>query len=599
VSSEGLVAAVSPGITQVRARSTADPSRFGTAEITVIGGTIVALEIAPPQLKLVRRATAGFTATPRNRSGSVVPGKTIAWSSDNPTIVSIDAEGQATGVAYGATNIRAAVAGIEATAPVEVVVGTLTRLALDPGSGTVIRGQSLQFEAAAFDSMDNPIEDVTIEWSSSDPGIATVSPAGAVTGVSAGVVTITARVGVLQQQATVTVRSPTLASVRITPRPSTLEEGSTVQLAATSFDENDAVVNATVVWTSTDPARATVNISGQVTAVRSHADAVHIVATATLGGITVADTLEVVIVQAPVATISLTFAKATVEIGEVIAAQAIVSDAHGNILSGRPLTWSSDSPTVAQVNSEGLVTGVSIGATTIRVASGAIAAAAPLTVVRQTVGSVTVTPSAVTLSIGQTQQLVATVKDRRGVVLTDRFVGWASSNFLIASVNSAGRVTAVSAGTATIQASSEGIFGTAQVTVTDPRSVTIDNVSLPSGATVPLEAYEGPYFTVTFTNRTPAPMYNIDIQKWISQGSARRAAGGALIYCGQGSGVLPPGTCVETEVAWASNLTAGTGTLVAGPAVLIVEVRTISGQVLDSRQVNVTLTLPGSAAVSR
>ena len=44
---------------------------------------------------------------------------------------------------------------------------------------------------------------------------------------------------------------------------------------------------------------------------------------------------------------------------------AVPRDAQGNSLSGRTVTWSSSDVTVASVSAKGLVTGMSLGATTI------------------------------------------------------------------------------------------------------------------------------------------------------------------------------------------------------------------------------------------
>jgi Bacterial Ig-like domain (group 2) len=69
---------------------------------------------------------------------------------------------------------------------------------------------------------------------------------------------------------------------------------------------------------------------------------------------------------------------------------------------------------------------------------------------------------------GQTVQLTATTRDAGGAVLTGRVITWATSNAGVATVSGAGLVAGVSAGTATITATSEGRTGQAVVTVTVP-----------------------------------------------------------------------------------------------------------------------------------
>jgi hypothetical protein len=68
------------------------------------------------------------------------------------------------------------------------------------------------------------------------------------------------------------------------------------------------------------------------------------------------------------------------------------------------------------------------------------------------------------LDVGETIELSATALSDRGVELTDRTVGWASSDTRVASVSGDGVVTAVGPGNAEIQAAVGG--RTASVTIT-------------------------------------------------------------------------------------------------------------------------------------
>src|SRR5207237_7701785 len=82
------------------------------------------------------------------------------------------------------------------------------------------------------------------------------------------------------------------------------------------------------------------------------------------------------------------------------------------------------------------------------------------------VATVTVAPATASILTNATVQLTATLKDAGGNTLTGRTVVW-SSNASAATVNSgSGLVTGVTAGTATITATSEGVKGTSLVTGT-------------------------------------------------------------------------------------------------------------------------------------
>jgi len=97
------------------------------------------------------------------------------------------------------------------------------------------------------------------------------------------------------------------------------------------------------------------------------------------------------------------------------------------------------------------------------VASGVTAAAASVPV-----ASVAVTPGSATLNIAGAQQLAVVLKDAAGNTLTGRTVSWTSSSSGVATVSGAGLATAVTSGSATITATSEGKSGTAAITVPAP-----------------------------------------------------------------------------------------------------------------------------------
>ena len=93
--------------------------------------------------------------------------------------------------------------------------------------------------------------------------------------------------------------------------------------------------------------------------------------------------------------------------------------------------------------------------------------------------------------------------------------------------------------------------------------------------------------TVTIDN--PAPdRPNVTVEGYLTQGTARRAAGSMQVDCGSGAALLPKGTCTVSFALGASNGGAGTGTLVQGAATF--ELQLIqNGTVLDTKTVAVTL----------
>jgi len=144
---------------------------------------------------------------------------------------------------------------------------------------------------------------------------------------------------------------------------------------------------------------------------------------------------------------------------------------YGNNTVGDATTavnWSSTNTNIATISSAGVATAQNLlGVTTISAKTGSVIAQTGLTVSNQTVSSVTVSPSSLSLIVGQTQQLTATAfysNNSSGNVTNS--ASWSSSATGVATVSNAGVVTAVGSGTATITASFGGQSGNATVSVT-------------------------------------------------------------------------------------------------------------------------------------
>lgn len=116
-------------------------------------------------------------------------------------------------------------------------------------------------------------------------------------------------------------------------------------------------------------------------------------------------------------------------------------------------------------------------------------------------------------------------------------------------------------------------------------SVALSSTTLTiGGPNIPYEA--------TVANGTGGTLSDVFIQAYVEQGEASRAAGGVVVLCGAGNGVLPPGTCSFSFTTIASNATAGTGTLVPGSATVRFELRQGTETVHDVLTIPVTLVSP-------
>ncbi len=257
----------------------------------------------------------------------------------------------------------------------------------------------------------------------------------------------------------------------------TVVEGQTVRIdlsASFSDPDGDALTH---VATTSNPAVATVGLSGTELSVTGGARgaAAVTVRVSDPDGLSATQSFAVE-VAAPVPT-TVTVAPDTATLTALDQTIRLFADVRDQI--GRPMTdatviWSSGDTTVATVDTSGVVTAVANGRATITALSGAVSDTASVAV-SQIAATVEVTPATHTLAAGDTVRLVATATDDNGHAVEAAAFGWSSSDTAVASVDSLGLVTGVAEGTATIIAADRdaaagvaGVEGTAEITVVPP-----------------------------------------------------------------------------------------------------------------------------------
>jgi uncharacterized protein YjdB len=407
----------------------------------------------------------------------------VVWSAQNGELRS---NGKGHGLykprGRGRDKVKATADTLADSTTVTVTEASVASVEVVPGSAGIDVGSSVQLGATVRDSAGNELTGRTVDWSSSDPSMATVSGSGLVSGVAAGTATITATSEGQSSSAQVTVMDtspPPVASVEVTPATVVLVVGTGQRLTAIARDAaGNEVEGSDTSWATSDGAIATVNQRGRVTGVAPGT----VTVMATIDG--QSGTASVTVTSVPVASVDVTPSSLSLSVGQTGQLTATPRDAAGNPLSGRVVTWSTSNGGVATVNGSGLVTAQGAGTATVTATSEGQSGSAQVTVTAVPVASVDVTPSSLSLSVGQTGQLTATPRDAAGNALSGRVVTWSTSNGGVATVNGSGLVTAQGAGTATVAATSEGQSGSAQVTVTAAGAISgLDfpgNVSYPS-----------------------------------------------------------------------------------------------------------------------
>jgi uncharacterized protein YjdB len=384
----------------------------------------------------------------------------VTWASGDQSIATVSSSGLVTAVAPGIATITATSEGKNGTSNVTVTAVPVGSVTISPNTASVATTQTTTLTATVKDVNGTVVTDRTVQWSTNNPAVATVSQAGVVTGVLPGTATITAASGGKSGTATVTVTLLPVATVTVTPSPATVEAGKTTQLTATTKDLlGGTLTGRAVTWSSSNTGVATVSQTGLVTGVAAGTTVI----TATSEG--KSGTSDVTVTQAPVATVTLAPPTATVFVAFTQQLTPTLKDAGGHVLTGRTVTYQSSNTNVATVSSSGLVTGVAPGSATITATSEGKSGTSTITVTNAPVSTVTVTPNPSSVNVGLTTTLTATLKDANSNTLTGRSVTWQSSNTNIATVNASGVVTGVGVGTATITATSEGKSGTSALTV--------------------------------------------------------------------------------------------------------------------------------------
>ncbi|HET7552686.1 MAG TPA: Ig-like domain-containing protein [Gemmatimonadaceae bacterium] len=341
-----------------------------------------------------------------------------------------------------------------------VQLGGVASVAVSPAADTVYIGSSTTLTATPEDADGNALTGREIFWHSEHPDIAVVTDEGAVTGVVPGEVRIAASVEGVAGYSTVTVLPKPPASLELSSNSLALTVGQESRLGATVRDADGGVLSgAPVDWKSSNANVATVDGSGLVHGVGAGSATI----TATSGS--VKDEATVTVSPVPANAVVVSPGEATLFVGETVSLKATVTDANGDPLSGRPISWSTSSGSVASVSTSGVVTAVAPGTATITATSEGKSGKSTITVKKVPVASVNMDPGELRLEIGKTGTITATPKSADGKTLTGRSISWNSRDPGVATVNSSGTVTAKAAGSTLIEATSEGVTGVTLVTV--------------------------------------------------------------------------------------------------------------------------------------
>lgn len=438
-------------------------STIACSDAAVNPVTVASIDISPATATARAGATIVLSAQPKDANGSTVSTGIITWSSSDPAVAIVSAAGVVTTRVAGKTIIAASAFGKSATSAITVTAREVATVVVNPPSVSIRLGGSVQLQAQTLDADNAALTGRTVTWSSNNPSVATVTTDGTITGRAIGAATITATSEGRAGQAAVTVTLLPVQTVSVTPSVDTLAIGTQRQHTAVLRDESGAVLTGRVLaWSSNNVAVATVSSSGVVSALAPGS----VTITASSGGRIGTST---VVVQARLAgAVILTPSSSTLIVGATSQLTTQVTDSSGNLLTGRPVTYSSNAPAVASISGTGIVTAVSPGTAQITAVSEGKSGTAFVQVIPVPVSTVELTPATITIQPGAQQQLTVVARAANGIVLNGRTVTWTSGSNGIATVSNSGLVAGVSPGVVLILASVDGVSASAQVTVRLP-----------------------------------------------------------------------------------------------------------------------------------
>ena len=250
-----------------------------------------------------------------------------------------------------------------------------------------------------------------------------------------------------------------VSSVAVTPSRIEIIEGESAALSARVSPE--AASDRVVSWSSSDRSVATVDKTGTVQGLKPGTATVTATAEGKSG--TCAVTVKAKAVNVTEVTMDKT--ELTLTEGET---ETLTATVRPDNADNRKVTWSSDKTEVATVDGAGRVTAVKAGEAVVTVTTedGGKTASCKVTVKAKAVNvtEVTLDRTELTLTEGEAETLTATVKPDNA---DNRKVTWSSDKTEIATVDGAGKVTAVKAGEAVITVTTEdgGRTATCKVTV--------------------------------------------------------------------------------------------------------------------------------------
>lgn len=463
-SSDKSVATVASGSGRIWAKGPGKATIVGTSADGGFKKEIEVTVIQPVESVRVRTSRVVYVGKTYTLTATVMPenatNREVTWKSSNKSVAKVGkTSGKVTGIAPGKATITCTTAdgGFTATCTV-TVYQAVEGVELNKNKVTLAIGESTNLVAKISPE---DASNRNVKWATTNPVIATVNSEGRVSAGFPGTVTITCTTkdGSFKAKCKVTVIRPA-ESIELNLESLTLNTGRSKTLTALVMPEQASLKGVT--FRSTDESIVTVDENGLVKAVGP--GKAKIAVESEDGYVT--QYCEVTVHRAPTSVVlNKTVRKINVGESKSLTATVLPLDTHN-----KAVTWKSSNPEVATVDKNGVITAVKVGVVTITCTTVVDSRTATCKVyVKIPTKSVSLNLSSLTLDVGKSKTLIATVKPTDA---TFKDVTWKSSNKNVVKVSKDGVVTAVAVGSATITVTTEEGGYKATCFVTVPRRVT-------------------------------------------------------------------------------------------------------------------------------
>lgn len=442
VDANGLVTFLKPGTVTIIAVSQDNPKVKAMCNLTIqIPVVSVSLDETTKTMYVGQTERLSYVVLPTNADNNAV-----TWTSTNTSVATVDATGRVSAKSTGtAVIILKSLDGGYSVYCTITVRSVATGVKFDVSKLDMKTGETYTIKTTLTPKNST---DTNLVWESSDTQIVMVDDQGKLTAKGVGKAIIMARTeagGIAY--CTVTVTQP-VQGILLNFTEKTVYVGTTFKLKATVKPSN--ANNIGVTWKSSNPKVAQINQEGEISGITGGVTI--ITATSVEGGFM--ETC-VVTVREPVTTVTLDYETYTLGIKKSFKLTATVTS---DTATNQEVYWTSSDESVATVSQKGKVTGVSMGYATITATAkdgSEVEASCEVRIVTPVTG-VTINKSYITLMVGETESLKATIKPNNSTFKTAK---WTSSDESVAIVDEDGIVTAVKAGSVSITAEAQDSSG--------------------------------------------------------------------------------------------------------------------------------------------